>query len=57
MNLGYLFKQISFGLGKNPKFQSNYFMSTYSEDELDLLFDSKFNENEIFEDINNLFKL
>ena len=55
MNLGYLFKQISFGLGKNPKFQSNYFMSTYSEDELDLLFDSKFNENEIFEDINNLF--
>lgn len=55
MNLGYLFKQISFGLGKNPKFQSNYFMSTYSEDELDLLFDSKFNENEIFEDISNLF--
>tara|TARA_A100001015_G_scaffold321004_1_gene449579 strand:- start:921 stop:1556 length:636 start_codon:yes stop_codon:yes gene_type:complete len=55
MNLGYLLKQISLGLGKNPKFQSNYFMSTYSEDDLNLLFKTPFKESEILEDINDLF--
>ena len=55
MNLGYLLKQISLGLGKNPKFQSNYFMSTCSEDDLSLLFKTPFKEDEILEDINDLF--
>jgi asparagine synthase (glutamine-hydrolysing) len=55
MNIGYLLKQISFGLGKKPMFQSNYFMSTFSEDDLTALYNSSFNEKEVFEDINDLF--
>jgi asparagine synthase (glutamine-hydrolysing) len=54
MNLQYLIKQFAKGLGKKRSLQTNFFMSTFSENEIEKLFNQEYNENEIFSEFLNI---
>lgn len=53
MNFQYLIKQFAKGLGKKRSLQTNFFMSTFSENEIEELFNQEYNENEIFSEFLN----
>lgn len=56
MNLKYLIKQFAKGLSKKRTLQTNFFMSTFSENEIEKLFNQEYNENEIFSEFLNIKK-